>query len=98
MLGLVYDWSTTGNRPFIGGSAGIARLAPSEGLSTETHPAFAFIGGYKMAVSNKIFLRGHVRLAFTKMPEGSLFTEEYQHHKETFMPQFQVGFGIGAPL
>ena len=96
LIGLVADWSRTKTRPYIGGGIGFARIAPDGGAyEVETRPAFALVIGCKQWISSSLTMQIRGRVAISHMPKGTLFFEEYIHHKETFMPQFQVGVGLG---
>lgn len=97
-IGLIYDWSRSTTRPFIGGAVGMVRFNPDGAYSTETSPAFSTTVGVKSLVNRTVAFRIHFRLAISQMPEGSLFFEEYDHHKETYSLQFQLGVGIGISL
>jgi hypothetical protein len=97
-LGLIYDWSNSTTRPFIGGAVGMVRMDPSGAYRTESSPAFSAIVGVKSLVNRTVAFRMHFRLAISQMPEGSLFLDEYDHHKETFSPQFHLGVGLGVSL
>ena len=96
LVGLIYDWSSSRIRPFIGASLGMLRMTPEGELRTETHPAFAPIIGINTFASRHFAIRLQARFLLSNMPKGSLFFDEYQHHKETYMSQYQ--FGLGATV
>jgi hypothetical protein len=98
LVGLVYDWSRTSTRPYIGGSIGVVRMVPDKGFKTETQPSFAVSLGCRQWLNRVVALELRGRAAISLMPEGSLFFEEYVHHKETFMSQFQIGLGLAFAL
>jgi len=93
MVGLIYDWSTTKTRPFIGASLGMLQMTPEGEFKTESHPAFAPVIGINTFASSHFAFRLQARFLLSQMPEGSLFYDEYSHHKETYMSQYQFGFG-----
>lgn len=96
MIGLIYDWSSSRIRPFIGASVGMLRMTPDGNLNTETHPAFGPVIGINTFASRHFAVRLHGRFLLSNMPKGSLFFEDYNHHKETYMSQYQ--FGLGATV
>ncbi len=96
--GLIYDWSQTFFRPFVGGTVGIIRLDPKEDLKTEIHYFLAPVVGFKTFASKNFAIRAQVRFIVSNMPEKVLFEdaqgEGFHHEKETFMTQFQLGLGL----
>lgn len=99
MVGLIYDWSSTKFHPFIGASVGMLRMIPGEDLEekdlkTESHITLAPVIGMTSFASSHFAFRLQARFLLSNMPDGSLFFEEYHHHKETFMTQYQISFGV----
>lgn len=97
LIGLIYDWSQTNLKPFIGASVGMVRMIPKEDFSTESRFAFAPIVGLEMYASSFFAFRAHARFMIGNMPAGEMFTpgsgDAYVHHKDTFMIQYQIGLG-----
>lgn len=99
LIGMTRELSGSSLRPFVGGGAGMVRLIPAgDEYSTESSFAYAFIAGLRSRVSSRVFFHARTRIVISRMPEGSLFSDDYYHHKETFMPQMQLGVGIGISL
>jgi hypothetical protein len=97
-VGLIYDYSKTSIRPFIGGTVGIARLIPNENFETETLFALSPIVGLKTFITKNLALRLQGRLLVSDTPQGYYFKdaagEAFHHEKSTFMIQFQFGIGV----
>jgi hypothetical protein len=70
----------------------------AEGLQTETTSTFSTMIGVKTYASNSFAFRFQGKLLISNIGEGTLFSEEYTHHKETFMAQFQFGIGVVLSL
>ena len=100
LVGLIYDWSQTNLRPFIGASVGMVRMIPKEDYRTESRFAFAPIVGLQIYASSFFAFRALARFMIGYIPDGELFTSssdnsfEYEHHKDTFMIQYQMGLGF----
>jgi len=100
LVGLIYDWSQTSLRPFIGGSVGMVRMIPKEDYRTESRFVFAPIVGVQISASSFFAFRAHARFMVGNVPAGELFSStadesfRYQHHKDTFMIQYQMGLGM----
>ncbi len=98
-IGLIYDWSQTRIKPFIGGTIGIIRMVPDvEDVTTETQFATSPIAGVRVLVSESIAIRFQGRISWSRIPQGQFFTQYYEHHKETFMIQMQFGMGLTLVL
>ncbi len=94
-IGLIYDWSASNFKPFAGATIGVVSMNPTEiKYSTETQPSFTVLLGMRYFLNEIFALRLQGKLHLNKIPKGNLFFPEYQHNKETFMSQFQIGLGI----
>ena len=100
LVGLIDDWSQTSLRPFIGGSVGMVRMIPKEDYRTESRFTFAPIVGLQIYASSFFAFRLHARFMVGNVPAGELFSStaddsfRYEHHKDTFMIQYQMGLGM----
>jgi hypothetical protein len=98
-IGLIYDWSHTSVRPFIGGTIGFVNMSPDmESVMAETQFAASPIVGVRVFASDYFAFRFQGRFSWSRIPEGRFFTEYYEHHKETFMTQIQLGMGVTLAL
>ena len=94
-IGLIYDWSPTRIKPFIGGTIGFIRMVPdAEEVNTETQFATSPIAGVRVFVTESFAFRFQGRISWSRIPQGKFFTEYYEHHKETYMIQMQFGMGL----
>ena len=99
MIGMSRELSGSSLRPFVGAGVGMVRLIPSgDEYSTESSFAYSFSAGLRSRVSSRIFFHAQTRIVISNMPEGAMFSDDYYHHKETFMTQMQLGAGIGISL
>ncbi len=98
-LGLLYDWSPSRWRPFLGATVGIVSMNPSNtGYHSETHLAFTTMLGLRYFLNQTFAIRVQGKLNISRIPRGELFFPGYQHHKETFMSQIQLGVGVVVAL
>jgi len=100
LVGLIYDWSQTNLKPFIGASVGMVRMMPKEDYRSESRFTFAPIVGLQLYASSLFAFRAQARFMIGNVPAGELFSStadesfRYEHHKDTFMIQYQIGGGV----
>ena len=93
-VGIVYDWSKTSFKPFIGWTIGMSRFRPSGDYDAENRFSFSPLVGMRSFFTPVVGLRAQGRMFVSHMPSGNIFSEAYYHSKETFMTQFQFGVGV----
>lgn len=97
--GLLYSWSSTTFKPFVGGTVGFTNMIPGGDYQKETRFSAGPIFGFTTYASKYFGIRFQGRVLITNMTSGELFTNSsgeslFTHHKSTFTTQIQLGIGI----
>jgi hypothetical protein len=99
MVGLVYNWSKTNRKPFVGFSIGHTSWRTNEPYESESGFAMAPIMGYQSWMSQSFGFELKATVLITNRPAGNLFRNKstdwsYHHAKNTWSTQFQLGVAI----
>ena len=99
MVGLVYNWSSTKRKPFVGFSIGHTSWKTEEPYESESGFAMAPIIGYQSWMSQSFGFELKASVLITNRPAGNLFRNKstgwsYYHAKNTWATQFQFGVAV----